>query len=663
MMNLQLVDARLRDPTGKNADLLVVSPKLLAGRIELLDTASGTTRYEHYEQIRLQIARGCLQLERPGTIPAHTLIRRDPVDDSALSLAVSQVVLVRERMRRDRVSANRAYNDLAKERSSTPTDLDAPVLPGKSTIFRHLARDRKGLPLLIGQAAKGNRTARYSEEICSLVLHEAETHYLKPKSTWTLLSLTRHVSIQAQDRGLIPQAMTLSRAYVRGLIASELSSDVTKARMDPRDVASGKSVAKTMIRLSMPLQRVEQDGLHLPFVVNTPFGRSSNIWLVHAIDCFMSAPLGWVLVIGSPTVSDSLKCIGRSMFPRTDQLAALGIQCQVDLFGTPLQLIWDNGPETQGKRLLELTRLGINIMYCKALHAQGKPFIERLNRSLKEALEVLPGCTRFEGVDGKRDPVAEGDVLMDIEELEKWIARWFHEVWLHQPLKRLRSTIFTDTYLGNTPTEVWKRIVVTECMALPLPPNQRDWFFVRYERETCTLSRKTGITTRSFSFAGPKLDYLVNLLGETEMSVLVDPEDFRFVWVPVGDQMDLIQLVNKHVDDKTPAHSYKAAKQIRNELPREDAELAKAAPFWRDIYKRSAPTTQKSSVAKKSSRADSRDTAQRARAHAAVQRAAQTPITASEPLKDSIKDGNSVAWASQPGRLFEVRDLSGNVKP
>jgi hypothetical protein len=65
----------------------------------------------------------------------------------------------------------------------------------------------------------------------------------------------------------------------------------------------------------------------------------------------------------------------------------------------------------------------MDVKHCKAKEAQGKPFIERLNRSLKEALQRLPG-TRYEGKDGMRDPEALGDELMTIDALEKWIVRW-----------------------------------------------------------------------------------------------------------------------------------------------------------------------------------------------------------------------------------------------
>jgi hypothetical protein len=52
-------------------------------------------------------------------------------------------------------------------------------------------------------------------------------------------------------------------------------------------------------------------------------------------------------------------------------------------------------------------------MHCKSRHAHGKPFIERLNRSLKEALETLPGCTRLDAVDG---------ILFGVPRLERLFA-------------------------------------------------------------------------------------------------------------------------------------------------------------------------------------------------------------------------------------------------
>ena len=212
--------------------------------------------------------------------------------------------------------------------------------------------------------------------------------------------------------------------------------------MDPKLVAAAKSKAPNRIVATFPFERVEQDAVHLPFAVITPHGPASNIYLIHAIDCCTGMVVGWYLMVGAPSESDGLKCVESILFSKESKLKALGLCYDFDIYGTPHKLIFDNGPEARGERMTKLRCLNIDPMHCKSRHAHGKPFIERLNRSLKEALQTLPGCTRLNGKDGERDPVKLGDNLMTLEALEQWVVRWYFESWGNTVLKRHLRTDF-----------------------------------------------------------------------------------------------------------------------------------------------------------------------------------------------------------------------------
>jgi putative transposase len=652
-----LRNATIRDTTGKSADLRVLSTKLVDGRLKVLDTATWTERYEKYEPIRVGIAEGLLYAEKPGAISVQNLLHRSQEDDKKLGQAMHITSLIKLRMKQHGVTKNKAYSLLVMEEADH-AGADTISLPSKPTVYRYLSREEKGLPPLVGDSEKGNRTDRYTRELRELVVEEAEDLYLKEKSQWTLKALIAHISTLARDRNLIPNDKNLSRKYVRSVIYEDCCSDDEKARMDQKDVASGKSIASKTIRLATPLQRVEQDGLHLPFIAKTPWGISGDIWLVQAMDCHLSIPVGWKIVIGSPKGSDSLACFERVMFPKKNLIEAMGINCDIDLYGTPFQVIFDNGPENKAPRMLNLTRLGIKPMYCKSRHAHGKPFIERLNRSLKVALETLPGCTRFNGVDGKRDPIAEGDQLMDLYELEKWIVRWFFEVWIHTPLKRLRSAVFVDSFKGHTPAQVWKRLIVEEEHALPLPPNLRDWQLVKFEQADCALSSKSGITLKTFTFAGDNLKRLIDAFGSVDVRVLFDPDDFRFVYVAHGG--DLVKLINKFVDDRTPGYSFDRAKEIRDDVPLDDSGRLQSEAYMRDVYAFSAARTRAATTRKTSTRVASKETKGRAREHSATMRAAQDPLTSRPEAPEQAVDTGQVLWSKNPSQVFEVSDATAS---
>ncbi len=59
----------------------------------------------------------------------------------------------------------------------------------------------------------------------------------------------------------------------------------------------------------------------------------------------------------------------------------------MNVYGKPDQLVFDNGPEVMASRMPCLKELGVDVKFCKARSKYAKPLIERLNRSLKEALE------------------------------------------------------------------------------------------------------------------------------------------------------------------------------------------------------------------------------------------------------------------------------------
>jgi len=404
----------------------------------------------------------------------------------------------------------------------------------------------------------------------------------------------------------------------------EICPDPERARMDPEEAIAAKSIAGETIRVSAPLARVEQDAVHLPFVVRTPWGISRDVWLVHAIDCFLSYPVGWCLVIGSVSSSQALACLERVMFEKRSLLDRFGLSDVYDLYGTPTLVVFDNGPENKGSRIARLPRLGIDTLHCKSHGAHGKPFIERMNLSLKKYLEGLPGCTRFENVDGARDPEGLGDLLPTIEQLEQDIVHFYFKHWINKPLERLTGMVFIDEFRGNTPAQVLKQYVEVEKNALPLSPNRNEWRAIRYEHKRIKLCPKNGITIEIFKFKGPNLKRLVNLLGNVHVDVLWDPDDFRYVWVLIehADGVEHVQLDNSRINQSTPAYSFKQAKEIYNEAgsAENDGEQV-SQEHARKMRARAAAGSSARPRNKRSKRTASAETTAAARHHAAVERA------------------------------------------
>ncbi|MGE4125636.1 MAG: hypothetical protein AB7E59_10290 [Pusillimonas sp.] len=395
-----------------------------------------------------------------------------------------------------------------------------------------------------------------------------------------------------------------------------------------------------------------QDAVHLPFVIRTAHGETTNVYLVHAIDCCTGMPVGWKLVIGSPTESDGLACVESILFSKQQAFSRLGVDASIDVFGTPHQLIFDNGPETRGGRIDRLVRLGIDVMHCKSRHAHGKPFIERLNRSLKEALQTLPGCTRMNGRDGQRDPLKLGDPLMSPNELEQWIVRWYYESWANTVLKRHLRTDFHDARkLGDTPALRWRTMTEQLAYPLPLPPSLAEWRMTLYEHDTRAISRKTGISYKGFNYRGVNLGYLVNKYGETHVRVLVNPDDYRQIFVDEGDGLPLVVLNEEFVDETTPAHSFNYMLEALRQAPPEPSQASVAERFRHDVHQRAVQSSSKPARKKQSRVEKNRAVADAVKQSAALHRAEQNPL--SKPV------GPDRLSASVPSAMdFSVDDVA-----
>jgi putative transposase len=80
--------------------------------------------------------------------------------------------------------------------------------------------------------------------------------------------VTAYINREARRRGACCQARY--QPQIRTAMIQSLTVDADYDRMDPLNRVAGKSFAKKRIRAAFPFARIEQDALHLPFVVRTP---------------------------------------------------------------------------------------------------------------------------------------------------------------------------------------------------------------------------------------------------------------------------------------------------------------------------------------------------------------------------------------------------------
>ena len=647
---------------GDDMRYVVTDAVPTAGRIRLFDERSEKEVFFKLSELQKSVASGEWVHERPGYEPPKVSpqVQKDPELDEKTRHILSIVQEVRRLTKSASISVLQAIERVRANRNKGK----APGrFPSNPTIYRLLARDRNDVPLYLGHKNKGNRLPKRCPKVRQLVISMARSHFLQVNARWTLRDLVTSINAIAVANGYVSTNDPISRTYVRNVLFDEFGPELEIDRMDPRTANSFKSVAKAPITASYLMERVEQDAVHLPWRIVTPDGVSHSIYLLHAIDCNTGMPVGWKLVIGSPNVTNTLQCIESILYSKEAYLKRLGLSSAKDCFGAPMLLVLDNGPENKGERISKLAHLGIDVMHCKAHTPQEKPYIERLNRALKEALQTLPGCTRFDDVDGERDPEKLNDLPMTLAEIEEWIVRWYFEDWANRKLKRLLMTVFTDPESrGNTPWKRWHHAAEVRGQSVSLPPSRQEWQKTMYVYESRTLSRKTGITYRGFSFKGENLPKLVSLVGENPVDVLVDPDDFRRVLV-LGPSEELIELVNVAVDETTPAYSFEQALKLLKEADVQDsASEAERLQFQLELFQFSAsrPTKPSKGAGKTSKPDTSKETSAKAKKTQAVARAKALPLTTTAP-RETVGSGATVADFSDVETLAVLDRRSGEA--
>lgn len=602
----------------------VLDPSSYSGHVKLIDRIRHCDEYKPLREIHEAIAKGELKIKRLSGRTVAISNKKDMHLDKDIEFAMQSLRLVIAARETFRESFAVAYDRVKKNHQSEVND--SAVFPSRATLYRYHKLNRDGLPVLQGNIKKGNRSSRYPKRVEDLICDLATALFLTQESRWTLNDLVQKINLTAREQGWIKPKASISKNFVGKTIRTQLSADPEIDRMDPKKVAAAKSIATTRIVVNRPFERIEQDAVHLPFVIQTPHGPVNNLYLIHAIDCATGMPIGWNLVVGNPSESDGLKCIQSMLFPKSESFKELGLEHYFDICGLPSLIIFDNGPETRGERMRKLQRFGIDTKHCKSRHPHEKPFIERLNKSLKIALQTLSGCTRANGEDGQRNPVELGDTLKTFEELKTWIVRWYFEEWAHTPLDRhLRNDLIEFEKLGNTPAARWVRMQELG-YAILVPPSLADWRHALFEHETRTLSRKTGITCRGFNFRGKNLTALLKKYGEVQVDILVDPDDYRMIFVNEGDGLPLVQLVEEYVEETSPAHSFAEMQiAIKDDRSRFEEDPRKTK-FRKDVYEDSI-NTPKAAPKKRVSKAErNRETEKSIAKDQAVIRAAANPI-------------------------------------
>ncbi|MEG1564992.1 MAG: hypothetical protein RR365_14920, partial [Bacteroides sp.] len=196
--------------------------------------------------------------------------------------------------------------------------------PSRTVLYRYRDAHYQGRPLLKGNRNKGCRKPRYREEVYGLIEQHAPNLYCMPESRWRMQKLVQFINQQARERGYITPEKLISQRHISGFIQKLGFVDADAHRLDPKLVAAARSIGAKRVQTNFPLERVEMDSLHLPFVVRTAYGQASHVHCTHAIDDHTAMVLGWRITLGSPNEDSGLACVYSTLYTKQADFQRLG---------------------------------------------------------------------------------------------------------------------------------------------------------------------------------------------------------------------------------------------------------------------------------------------------------------------------------------------------
>lgn len=595
---------------ASGAEFYVMNSWTIDGCIPVLDRSTHTQRFLPLRDVYEQISNQTLTVHRKDAPVVSVTEHESHQFLERLKWATSSLRKVLNTAKELGISFDKAFRLVRAECKGEP-------FPNRSSLYRFKTRHLNGLPILKGDKNKGRRSSHYKPEVYELIISMAP-EYCQPHSRWRMSAFAQRVNQTAKDMGLILPTQTISQRHIHNTLRRNGYVDTDVQRMPVKNRKAARSIGAQRIHTEYPFERVEMDTVHLPFVVQTPSGIAKHIHCIQAIDVMTGMVLGWNIVVGHPSESDGLDCIRSILFPKKEAFKRLGLDYDFDVFGTPSLIVFDNGAEAKGERIERLLLIGIDTEHCPARGPNKKPFIESFNKRLKCGLETLPGCTRFNGVDGVRDPEAEGDKLMSLEELERYVVRWYYEQWGTHTLER---HLFTDPQRGCTPVQRWKYFSEDSGYVMPLPVTPDDWHKVTLVKTVRKLSSKTGVTYQGLDYKGPNLTSLIQRFYEKEVTIYADPRDYRVIYVDDGTQ--LVPLTEEYVRSDSAAYTLEQEKERRRELKRQNLPT-EATQFERDVWAKS--TESRTPKAAKKTTVRNRQTTEKYQHSQAVQRAIDKPV-------------------------------------
>ncbi|MCU1002722.1 DDE-type integrase/transposase/recombinase [Stenotrophomonas maltophilia] len=183
-------------------------------------------------------------------------------------------------------------------------------------------------------------------------------------------------------------------------------------------------------------------------VYRRPLGRP---WLTLAIDVYSRMVVGLYVTLDKPSATSVAMCVSHAMSPKTEYLAALGIQGDWPVWGQIGTLHADNAKEFKCKavtRGCEANHVDMQWRPVKKPHYGGH--IERYMGVVATELKKVPGAT-FSNTQQRKGYDSESEAVLTMGEVEAYLVEFIVNNYHQRPHSQLNSA---------SPSKVWREGVL-----------------------------------------------------------------------------------------------------------------------------------------------------------------------------------------------------------
>ncbi|MGJ8686390.1 MAG: transposase [Spongiibacteraceae bacterium] len=276
-----------------------------------------------------------------------------------------------------------------------------------------------------------------------------------------------------------------------------------------------------------PLAIVQIDHTLLNIMVVDPETREciGRPYLTVLLDLATGMPTGIFLTMNAPSALNLMMAFQRSVFPKSEYLASLGIQHAWPAHGLPLTISSDNGTDLKSKafnRGLEL--YGVEHYFRPIAQPHWGGHIERCIGTYQRFVQTLPGTT-FSSVEAKGTYKPEKSATLTLLEVEKLLLNYILDVQIHREKSRLQTSPINAWNLSWESRKSYPR--------LPQDPDRFRLDFLPFE--TRRIQRE-GVEFSGMFYRSAQLQKMKDC-GVAHVTLKFDPTDIRIVHVSADDQI------------------------------------------------------------------------------------------------------------------------------